>query len=121
MVSLGGGGGSEIDDEVIEPRVYEPKYRLAQREWVTPPADVISQQYKDIGEQEGYGFGNRNLFGSGIMGDAIARRIGESAVRSTRREDKGNYIFDQVVTPSTRQEQTNNPKWGFSVLQSGGE
>lgn len=119
-MSIGGGGGTTVKEKEIEPRVYKPEFYETPRQWVAPPAEVLSQQVKDIGQQAGYGFGNRNMFGSGAMGEAIARRIGESAVRGTRREDKGQYIAPQVVTPSTRSTQTTAPKWSYAYQPSGG-
>lgn len=112
-MSLSGGGEQRTSTEWRDPKMQDPKYFEAQREWVRPPEEVISQQYKDIGEQEGYGFGNKNLFGSGIMGEAIARRIGESAVRSTRREDKGQYMYPQAVNAQKSQSSYTTPQWGI--------
>lgn len=121
-MSIGGGGETTTSTEYRDPKMVKPEYYDAKREWVTPPAEVISQQYKDIGEQEGYGFGNKNMFGSGVMADAIARRIGEASVRSTRREDKGSYMYPQAVNPTATQNVNKAPSWGigFSPSPSGG-
>jgi hypothetical protein len=114
-MSIGGGGEQTTNTEWRDPKMVEPKYYEAKREWVTPPAEVISQQYKDVGEQTGYGFGNKNMFGSGLMADAIARRIGESAVRSTAREDKGQYMYPQAVNAQASQNSYTTPKWSLGM------
>lgn len=120
-MSIGGGGETRVEEEPVAPTISRPDFYNMPREWVTPPTEYSKQAINDIGEETGWGFGNKNMFGSGVMADALARRLGEAAIRSTRREDKGQWITPNTAAPAMQQTVTTTPSWGLGFGGWGGK
>ena len=103
-MSVGGGGGTST--KAYRPQYYEvPESGYS---FMTPGQDIINELARSIGQQTGYQFGGRNLFGSGIMQDSLAERLAQAAMGATQFVQRGQYISPQVG-------QRQDPSWRVGI------
>ena len=53
---------------------------------------------KSVGESAGYKFGGQNLFGSGIMKQAMAESLADSLAKMTQFVQKGQFVSPVIGT-----------------------
>ena len=105
-MSYGQSSGGESSSSV---QAYRPDFYQTPYQWNLMPQEMLGQLGNDIQKGVGSNFGQRNLYGSGMMKDVFAEKLAQAAVGGSRFAPVGQWMNPSLgqtseTTPVSSQE-----------------